>query len=168
MAASGATTMCNGTASPTAAHSTTGGTPFSPHFIAHKAPNGANRDTPRTLRCNAYAVGMIAYINYSLIQLNNFSPRPEIGCHRSSGATAFNGETAGHTLVGAADLILHFWRPARPEPQAPVMKTSLFALPAKSAKRARPRFGGGANRASANRTNASRPDHRAAPRSGPR
>ncbi len=121
-----------------------GGTPFSPQFIAHNAPNGANCNNPNTLRCNAYAVGMLAYINYSPDPLNNFSlrpelyddpqgqrtgtaatyydislgwqhwfspqveMRPEIGYYRSNGAKAFNGGTTNHTLIGAADLILHF------------------------------------------------------------
>jgi hypothetical protein len=30
------------------------------------------------LRCNAYAIGAVAYINYSPDPLNNFSLRPEI------------------------------------------------------------------------------------------
>ncbi len=55
-----------------------GGTPFSPQNIPFNAPNGANCNNPNVLRCNAYAIGAVAYINYSPDPLNNFSFRPEI------------------------------------------------------------------------------------------
>jgi len=55
-----------------------GGTPFSPQNIPFNAPNGANCNNPNVLRCNAYAIGAVAYLNYSPDPMNNFSFRPEI------------------------------------------------------------------------------------------
>jgi hypothetical protein len=55
-----------------------GGTPFSPQNVPFNAPNGAHCSNSTVLRCNAYAMGAVAYINYSPDPLNNFSLRPEI------------------------------------------------------------------------------------------
>jgi hypothetical protein len=55
-----------------------GGTPFSPQNIPFNAPNGAHCANATVLRCNAYAIGAVAYINYSPDPMNNFSFRPEI------------------------------------------------------------------------------------------
>jgi len=52
-------------------------TPFSSLNPA-TAPFGAKCATATALRCNAYAMGTVAYINYSPDPLNNFSLRPEI------------------------------------------------------------------------------------------
>ncbi len=54
-----------------------GGTPFSPQFIPINGPNLAQCDNPARLRCQASAIGALAYINYSPDPLNNFSFRPE-------------------------------------------------------------------------------------------
>ncbi len=54
-----------------------GGTPFSPQYIAFNAPNGAHCTNPNVLRCQASAMGVVAYLNYSPDTLNNFSFRPE-------------------------------------------------------------------------------------------
>lgn len=59
-----------------------GGEPFS--SLAYNAPNEANCHSSAPagslatpLRCNAYTIGTVAYINYSPNPLNNFSFRPE-------------------------------------------------------------------------------------------
>jgi hypothetical protein len=52
-------------------------TPFSSLNPA-TAPFEAKCATATALRCNAYAMGTVAYINYSPDPLNNFSLRPEI------------------------------------------------------------------------------------------
>jgi hypothetical protein len=54
------------------------GTPFGTPFIIHNNPNEAHCATTAALRCNAYAIGNVVYINYSPDPLNNFSLRPEI------------------------------------------------------------------------------------------
>ena len=61
-----------------AALGTDGGTPFGSPFITHNNPNEAQCKNAAALRCNAYAIGTTAYINYSPDPLNNFSFRPEI------------------------------------------------------------------------------------------
>ena len=55
-----------------------GGEPFSPQNVPVNAPNPAQCSNPTVLRCNAYAMGAVAYVNYSPDALNNFSFRPEI------------------------------------------------------------------------------------------
>jgi hypothetical protein len=87
-----------------------------------------------------YAVGAVAYINYSPDALNNlsFRPgviirsaqpthrhgwqhwlspriefRPEIGYYHSNGANAFNGVTRNYTVIGASDVIFHFYEGVR-------------------------------------------------------
>jgi hypothetical protein len=52
-------------------------TPFSSLNVATQ-PFGAKCATASALRCNAYAMGTVAYLNYSPDPLNNFSLRPEI------------------------------------------------------------------------------------------
>jgi hypothetical protein len=54
------------------------GTPFGFPFISHNNPNEAHCSSSAALRCNAYAIGTVAYLNYSPNPLNNFSFRPEI------------------------------------------------------------------------------------------
>jgi len=54
------------------------GTPFGSPFIFHNNPNEAACGNTIVTHCNAYAVGAVAYINYSPDPLNNFSFRPEI------------------------------------------------------------------------------------------
>ena len=61
-----------------AALGTDGGTPFGSPFMSHNAPNEAQCKNSTPLRCNAYAIGSTAYLNYSPDPLNNFSFRPEI------------------------------------------------------------------------------------------
>jgi hypothetical protein len=51
-------------------------TPFSQ--LKFNAPNMAHCSNPAAIRCNAYAVGAVAYINYSPEPRDNFSFRPEI------------------------------------------------------------------------------------------
>jgi hypothetical protein len=51
-------------------------TPFSQ--LNFNSPNLAHCSNATVLRCNAYAIGAVAYINYSPDPLNNFSLRPEI------------------------------------------------------------------------------------------
>jgi Putative beta-barrel porin-2, OmpL-like. bbp2 len=51
-------------------------TPFS--GINFNAPGLAHCSNPNTLRCDAYAIGNVAYINYSPEPRDNFSLRPEI------------------------------------------------------------------------------------------
>jgi hypothetical protein len=55
-----------------------GGTPFSPQYLEFNPPNGANCHDPAVVRCNAYAIGTVAYLNYSPDPLDNFSFRPEM------------------------------------------------------------------------------------------
>jgi hypothetical protein len=55
-----------------------GGTPFSPSIMPFNAPNTAVCSNAAVLRCTAYAIGSVAYINYSPDPLNNISFRPEI------------------------------------------------------------------------------------------
>jgi hypothetical protein len=55
-----------------------GGTPFGSPFITHNAPNEAFCSSATPTRCNAYADGAVAYINYSPEPMDNFSLRPEI------------------------------------------------------------------------------------------
>jgi hypothetical protein len=55
-----------------------GGTPFGSPFISHNAPNEAFCSSSTPTRCNAYADGTVAYINYSPEPMDNFSLRPEI------------------------------------------------------------------------------------------
>jgi hypothetical protein len=55
-----------------------GGTPFGVPFISHNAPNEAFCSSAAAVRCNAYAIGSVAYLNYSPEPLDNFSFRPEI------------------------------------------------------------------------------------------
>jgi hypothetical protein len=52
-------------------------TPFST-LNAATTPYMAHCSNPNVLKCNAYAIGAVAYINYSPDPLNNFSFRPEI------------------------------------------------------------------------------------------
>jgi hypothetical protein len=54
-----------------------GGTPFSPQYLPYNAPNGAHCASTTVVRCNAYAIGQVAYLNYSPDPMNNFSFRPE-------------------------------------------------------------------------------------------
>ena len=61
-----------------AALGTDGGTPFGSPFMSHNNPNEAFCASSTTLRCNAYAIGTTAYLNYSPEPLDNFSFRPEI------------------------------------------------------------------------------------------
>jgi hypothetical protein len=51
-------------------------TPFSQ--LNFNAPGMAHCADPNALRCNAYAVGALAYINYSPEPMDNFSFRPEL------------------------------------------------------------------------------------------
>jgi hypothetical protein len=51
-------------------------TPFSQ--LKFNAPNMAHCSNPAAIRCNAYAVGAVAYLNYSPEPRDNFSFRPEI------------------------------------------------------------------------------------------
>jgi hypothetical protein len=51
-------------------------TPFS--ILNFNAPGMAHCSNPNTLRCDAYAIGAVTYINYSPEPLDNFSFRPEI------------------------------------------------------------------------------------------
>jgi len=53
-----------------------GGTPFSPQYIPHNAPNAA-QCSPSQLSCTTKAVGTVAYINYQFSPLDNISFRPE-------------------------------------------------------------------------------------------
>jgi Putative beta-barrel porin-2, OmpL-like. bbp2 len=61
-----------------AALGTDGGTPFGSPYISHNAPNEAFCSSSTVTRCNAYAMGAVAYLNYSPEPLDNFSFRPEI------------------------------------------------------------------------------------------
>ena len=54
-----------------------GGTPFSPQYIPYNAPALAICNTAAALRCNAYSLGTVFYLNYSPNKLNNFSLRGE-------------------------------------------------------------------------------------------
>ena len=54
-----------------------GGTPFSPQYLPYNAPNGAHCASTTVYRCTAYAIGQVAYLNYSPDPMNNFSFRPE-------------------------------------------------------------------------------------------
>jgi hypothetical protein len=72
-----------------------GGTPFSPQFLAANPPNGANCHNVNVVRCNAYAIGTVAYLNYTPEPLDNFSFRPEVyydpqGQRTGTSATYFN------------------------------------------------------------------------------
>jgi hypothetical protein len=51
-------------------------TPFS--TLKFNAPNMAHCSNPSAIRCNAYAVGAVTYINYSPEPQDNFSFRPEL------------------------------------------------------------------------------------------
>ncbi|MBV8189185.1 MAG: outer membrane beta-barrel protein, partial [Alphaproteobacteria bacterium] len=55
-----------------------GGTPFSPQYIAFNAPNLAYCPDVNALSCTAYAIGALAYLNYSPDRLNNISLRAEV------------------------------------------------------------------------------------------
>jgi hypothetical protein len=61
-----------------AAFGTDGGTPFASPYISFNAPNEAHCKNTSAVTCTAYAVGAVAYINYSPEPLDNFSFRPEI------------------------------------------------------------------------------------------
>ena len=54
------------------------GIPFGAPFITANNPNEAHCKNLAAVRCNAYAIGAVAYINYSPNPLNNFTLRPEI------------------------------------------------------------------------------------------
>ena len=54
------------------------GTPFGWPYMTQNAPNEAYCASAAAIRCNAYAIGTVAYINYSPDPLNNFSFRPEL------------------------------------------------------------------------------------------
>ena len=54
-----------------------GGTPFSPQYMPFNAPNEANCHNVSELTCKAQVYTAVAYINYTLDPLNNFSFRPE-------------------------------------------------------------------------------------------
>ena len=54
-----------------------GGTPFSPPYVNFNSPNLAYCSNTAALKCNVESVGAIAYINYTLDPLNNFTLRPE-------------------------------------------------------------------------------------------
>jgi hypothetical protein len=54
------------------------GTPFGAPFITANNPNEAQCKNVAAVRCNTYAIGAVAYINYSPDPLNNFTFRPEI------------------------------------------------------------------------------------------
>jgi len=77
----GVPNVLGGNANPTAlAAYQAGGTPFSPGFngINFNAPNGANCNNAKVVRCNAYAIGTTGYVSYTPDPLNNFSFRPEL------------------------------------------------------------------------------------------
>jgi hypothetical protein len=54
------------------------GTPFGPPYITYNAPAAAHCGTATALRCNAYAIGTVAYLNYAPGPMDNISFRPEI------------------------------------------------------------------------------------------
>jgi hypothetical protein len=54
-----------------------GGTPFSPQFVNFNAPGMVYCDNASKLDCTANAFGALAYINYTLDKLDNFTFRPE-------------------------------------------------------------------------------------------
>jgi hypothetical protein len=54
-----------------------GGTPFSPPYVNFNSPNLAYCSNPAVLKCNVESAGAVAYINYTLDPLNNFTFRPE-------------------------------------------------------------------------------------------
>ena len=54
-----------------------GGTPFSPQYIPFNAPDAAQCDNAKVLRCRADEIGTVAYINYQPDPLDNISLRPE-------------------------------------------------------------------------------------------
>jgi len=54
-----------------------GGTPFSPQYVPFNPPNLVYCSSVTVLSCNAYAIGVVTYLNYSPDRLNNFSFRPE-------------------------------------------------------------------------------------------
>jgi hypothetical protein len=57
---------------------TDGGTPFGLPYINFNNPNEAQCKSAAALRCTAYALGAVTYLNYSPEPLDNFSFRPEI------------------------------------------------------------------------------------------
>jgi hypothetical protein len=64
---------------PTIASGLANGTIATPFSLFHfNAPNLAHCGNATAIRCNAYAIGAVTYINYSPDPLNNFSFRPEI------------------------------------------------------------------------------------------
>jgi hypothetical protein len=90
-----------------------GGTPFSPQYLPFNAPNNAICANATVQRCNAYAIGNVAYINYSPDSLNNFSLRPEVYYDPQ-------GQRTGHAATYLALSLgwQHWWSPqleARPE-----------------------------------------------------
>ena len=54
-----------------------GGTPFSPQYIPHNAPNAAKCNNPNILTCTASAQAYLAYLNYKFTPLDNLSFRAE-------------------------------------------------------------------------------------------
>ncbi|HEX4104759.1 MAG TPA: outer membrane beta-barrel protein [Rhizomicrobium sp.] len=54
-----------------------GGMPFSPQYINFNGPSLAYCDDAAKLSCSVNAYGALAYINYTLDPLNNFTFRPE-------------------------------------------------------------------------------------------
>jgi hypothetical protein len=54
-----------------------GGTPFSPQYVPYNAPALAQCSKASVLRCNAYAIGVVFYLNYAPNLLNNFTLRGE-------------------------------------------------------------------------------------------
>ena len=54
-----------------------GGTPFSPQYLNFNAPNLAYCDNAQKLDCSVNAYGALAYVNYTLDRLDNFTFRPE-------------------------------------------------------------------------------------------
>ncbi len=54
------------------------GTPFGWPYITKNAPNEAQCANATVVRCNAYALGSVFYLNYSPEPLDNFSLRPEV------------------------------------------------------------------------------------------
>ena len=80
------------------------GTPFGFPYITKNAPNEAQCSNAAVVRCNAFAIGSVAYINYSPNPLNNFSFRPEI-YYDPQGQRTGTAATYSGTLAWLAALV---------------------------------------------------------------
>ena len=76
-----------------------GGTPFSPQYVKFNSPNLAYCANAASLKCDVSAVGVLAYLNYTIDALNNITLRPEYYYDPEGWRTGTGGYTQYYELT---------------------------------------------------------------------